>query len=51
MQKNVPVTTCKNCVLIGEVQSLKYLGLVLDNNLPWEPHAQSVKNYLHMASR
>ena len=44
-------TTCANCVLIEEVQSLKYLGLVLDQNCTWKSHVQSVKRYLCLALR
>lgn len=43
--------TCINCVQIEKVDSLKYLGLILDQNCTWKPHVLSVKMYVYMALR
>lgn len=49
---NSPVyTSCDECILIEQVQSIKYLGLIIDTNCNWKEHIKSVKKYLIIALR
>lgn len=34
-----------NCELIEQVKQLKYLGVIIDNNLSWIPHVKSIQQY------
>jgi hypothetical protein len=42
-------SSCNNCLLINQVSNIKYLGLVIDENITWKVHINKLKNYMNMA--
>ena len=40
------ITICINTINVTRVQSSKFLGIIIDENLNWKPHMQLVKSKL-----
>lgn len=43
--------TCSNCNEIAQVNSIKYLGVIIDENCNWKEHVSKLKGYLNSALR
>ncbi len=44
-------TQCNNCAVVSQTDSIKYLGVILDKEINWKKHIQSLKSKLNNVLR